>query len=71
MDKSIINQVKSIVRTQGGYRERDILNHPHTVERGETWNADHKVINVLEVAADIDGYRAGFAVDIVTRSIVG
>ena len=63
--------ISEVVRKDGGYRERDIMNHPHIVERGETWNAEHKVINVLEVAADIDGYRAGFAVDIVTRAIVG
>ena len=63
--------VRGIIRRQGGYRERDIMNHPHTVERGETWNADHKVVNVLEVEPQADGYRAGFAVDIVTRSIVG
>ena len=71
MDKSIINQVKRIVRTQGGHRERDILNHTHTIERGDTWNAEHKVVNVLEAAADIDGHQDGFAVDLVTRSIVG
>lgn len=63
--------VAGIIRRKGGYRERDIMNHPHTIERGETWNTDHKVINVLEAIPDIDGYRAGFAVDIVTRSIVG
>ena len=63
--------VRAIIRLHGGYRERDILNHPHTVERGETWNTDHKVVNVLEVEPQADGYRAGFAVDLVTRSIVG
>lgn len=63
--------VRAIIRLHGGYRERDILNHPHTMERGETWNKDHKVVNVLEVAADIDGYRAGCAVDITSCSIVG
>lgn len=63
--------VRAIIRLHGGYRERDILNHPHTMKRGETWNKDHKVVNVLEVAADIDGYRKGCAVDITTCSIVG
>lgn len=63
--------IADVVRRDGGNRERDIMNHPHTVERAETWNAAHKVINVLEAAADVDGYRAGFAVDLVTRSIVG
>lgn len=59
-----------IIRRKGGYRERDILNRPHTIERG-TWTADHKVVEILATEADPDGYRAGCAVDIVTRSIVG
>ena len=64
-------KVKNIVAVSGGYREKDILRNPHVIERGETWNDNHKVVNVVEVAADVDGYRAGFAVDLVTRSIVG
>ena len=63
--------IRDVVKAQGGYRERAIMDAPHIVERAETWNAEHKVVNVTEVAADIDGYRAGFAVDLVTRSIVG
>lgn len=60
-----------IIRRKGGYRERDILNHPHTVTRGETWNEAHKVVEILATTPDPDGYRPGCAVDIVTRSIVG
>lgn len=60
-----------IARRHGGYRERDILNHPHTVERGETWNNDHKVVYIFATTPDPDGYRPGCAVDIVTHSIVG
>ena len=71
MDKSIARQVDRIIRTQGGYREKDLLTIPHTYERAETWNAAHKVVNVLEATPDADGYRAGCAVDIVTRAIVG
>lgn len=63
--------VAGIIRRQGGYRERIILLAPHTMTHGETWNAAHKVINVLESKPGPDGYRAGCAVDIVTRSIVG
>lgn len=63
--------VRGIIRRQGGYRERDIITHPHTVERGETWNEAHKVVEILATTPDPDGYRPGFAVDIVTRSIVG
>lgn len=63
--------VRGIIRRQGGYRERDILNHPHTVERGETWNEAHKVVEILSTMPEPDGYRPGCAVDLVTRSIVG
>jgi len=62
--------VAGIIRRKGGYRERDILNHPHTIERG-TWTTEHKVIEILAATPDPDGYRPGCAVDIVTRSIVG
>lgn len=63
--------VKSIVARYGGFREKSILKNPHTIEKSETWNKDHKVLNVLEKHTDPDGYRSGFAVDIVTMSIVG
>lgn len=63
--------IRNIVNRCGGYREREIMQAPHTVEKSETWNADHKVLEVLAVESEADGYRAGFAVDIVTRSIVG
>lgn len=59
-----------IIRRKGGYRERDIINHPHTVERG-TWTTEHKVVEILATTPDPDGYRPGCAVDIVTRAIVG
>lgn len=61
--------VKYIVLKCGGYREKSVLKNPHTLEQGETWNDSHKVIYVLPVQEEPDGYRAGFAVDIVTRSI--
>ena len=61
---------RGIIRRKGGYRERDIINHPHTVERG-TWTTEHKVVEILSTTPDPDGYRARCAVDIVTRSIVG
>lgn len=62
--------VAGIIRRKGGYRERDLLSRPHTIERG-TWTTEHKVVEILEATPDPDGYRAGCAVDIVTRSIVG
>ena len=59
-----------IIRRKGGYRERDLLSRPHAIKRG-TWTTEHKVVEILEATPDPDGYRAGCAVDIVTRSIVG
>ena len=63
--------IAEVVQKDGGNRERAIMNAPHIIERAETWNANHKVMNIYEVAADIDGYHAGFQIDLVTRSICG
>ena len=63
--------VKAIVRKDGGFREKEILSHPHLIEKSETWNDQHKVLNVLEAEPQTDGYRNGFAVDLVTMSICG
>ena len=63
-------QINNIVRKYGGHREKNILEHSYILSRG-TWNNNHKVINVLNEQADNDGYKQGFAVDIVTQSIVG
>lgn len=65
------NIVKIIVKKSGCYREKEIMNHSHTIERAETWNAEHKVLNILDAVPDADGYRPGFQVDIVTMSICG
>lgn len=63
--------VRMIVRKHGGYREKEIFNNPHIIEESETWNKHHKVLNILSVEPDTDGYRSGFQADIVTKSIVG
>ena len=63
--------VKAIVRKYGGFREKNILSKPHLIENAETWNDEHKVLNVLSNKPDIDGYRAGFQIDLVTKSICG
>lgn len=63
--------VKAIVRKYGGFREKNILSNPHLIEKSETWNDEHKVLNVLSKEPDIDGYRAGFQIDLVTMSICG
>lgn len=65
------HQMRMIVYKQGGFREKEILSNPHTIERDETWNDQHKVLNVLEAEPQSDGYRNGFAVDLVTMSICG
>ena len=65
------NIVKMIVKKNGSYREKEIMRYSHTIERAGTWNAEHKVLNVLDAVPDADGYRPGFQVDIVTMSICG
>ncbi len=63
-------QIKEIVNRCGGYREKEIYKNCF-FDKTETWNNDHKVINVLNVLPDADGYRDGFAVDLVTGDICG
>lgn len=64
--------VKAIVHKHGGFREKEILLHPHLIEKSETWNNEHKVLNVLEAEPQKPMfYRNGFAVDLVTMSICG
>ena len=70
-DIKMENIVKIIVKKYGCYREKEIMNHSHIIERAGTWNAEHKVLNVLDAVPDADGYRPGFQVDIVTMSICG
>ena len=64
-------QMQMIVYKYGGFREKAILQKSHTIERGETWNDEHKVLNVLEIEQQEDGYRNGFSVDLVTKNICG
>lgn len=69
--KHYLPTVKKIVKKQGGMRENDILNGEFMLKSTETWNDEHKVIDVLRIQPDDDGYRPGFAVDLVTGSICG
>lgn len=64
-------QVRAIVRRCGGSREKEVMRNSHEMTQGETWNKEHKVIYITETKAQPDGYKNGFAVDIVTRSICG
>lgn len=63
--------VKSVIRRSGGDREKEIIKNGAFMSRGETWNSEHKVIEILEIMPQIDGYRNGFQVDVVTMSICG
>ena len=63
--------ISTIVRHEGGHREREIWKKPHTIEKSETWNKAHKVINILAAEPEKDGYFPGFAVVLVIRSICG
>ena len=63
--------VKDIVCKHGGFREKFILENPYVIEKSGTWNNEHKVLNVLSNKPDIDGYLAGFQIDLVTKSICG
>lgn len=71
MNDKYAAQVQAIVRRFGANREKTIMRNPHEMTRGETWNTTHKVILVTETTAQPDGYKNGFAVDLVTRSICG
>jgi hypothetical protein len=70
-NKFYIYRMQNIVKLQGGFRENDILSKPHKIERSETWNTEHKVLNVVETEPQHDGHRNSFAVDLVTRIICG
>lgn len=64
------NVVKSIVKKSGGYREKDIMKNPYIIKKAETWNNEHKVLNVIEKIAR-DHHYNGFSVDLVTMKICG
>lgn len=69
--KHYLPAVKKIVKKHGGTRENDVLNGEFILKSTETWNDEHKVIDVLRMQPDDDGYRPGFSVDLVTGSICG
>lgn len=66
-----LSAVKKIVKKHGGTRENDILNDKFILKSSDTWNDEHKVLNVLRIQPDNDGYRPGFSVDLVSGSICG
>lgn len=64
------NIIKNIVKKSGGYREKDIMKNPYIIMKAETWNNDHKVLNIIEKNTR-DNYNNGFSVDLVTMKICG
>lgn len=65
------SKVKSIVYRFCGYREKDVLNAPHTIKKSETWNKDHKIINISKQEAEPDGHKDSFSIDLVSGKICG
>ncbi len=63
--------ISDIVKAHGGYREKDVLENAHFCAPGETWNDEHKVVDILRIMPESDGYYDGFQVDLVTQSICG
>ena len=64
------NIVRNIVKKCGGYREKDIIKNPYIIKKSETWNNDHKVLNIIE-KLECDYHNNGFSVDLVTNKICG
>ena len=64
------NIIKNIVKKSGGYREKGIMENPHIIRKTETWNNDHKVINIIE-KLERNYHNNSFSVDLVTMKICG
>ena len=64
------SKISGILAKHGGYREREIWDDP-VVVRAETWNDEHKVVDVYAARLDEDGHRDRFSVDLVTGTICG
>lgn len=64
------NIIKNIVKKHGGFREKDIMKKPYIIIKTETWNKDHKVLNIIEKNTR-DNHNNGFSFDLVTMKICG
>lgn len=71
--KDEFSKVKEIIETKGGARELDIFAEPHVLEPeyAGTWNNEHKVVRIVNMRPDEDGYRNACHVDLVTGKICG
>ena len=63
------NIIKNIVKKSGGFREKDIIKRPYIIRKTETWNNEHKVLNIIE--KNTLDHKNGFSVDLVTNKICG
>lgn len=63
--------VRKVTHTLGGFREKEILRNPHRMEKSETWNDDHKVVNIIANETDASGHADAYSVDVVTGRICG
>ena len=71
-DSSIRRTVAWIVKSIGGYREKEILKSKPVFERSPSdWNDEHKVVRVISGIPEPDGTRKAFEVDLVTGKITG
>lgn len=67
---STLEKITSITMNKGGFREKSIF--PRSFARPtETWNNEHKVVEVLSLYPDADGHWNSYEVDLVTRIICG
>lgn len=66
-----IKQAKQIVKRIGGYRELIFLRTPCTIEKTNTWNSEHKVVEFIAKNTEPDGHADTISVDLVTGYIVG
>lgn len=71
LNKTELNKVENIINKQGGFREKSIFKGGCTFRKTETWNAEHKVIDLISIHEDEDGHRDKCAVDIQTGKISG
>ena len=69
--KDVWDICEKVIERQAGHREKEILRNGVFAAKSETWNDEHKVVNILSLQADEDGHRDGFQVDIMTRRICG
>lgn len=64
------NIIKNIVKKSGGYREKDVMKSSYIIRKTETWNNEHKVIDIIEKNSR-DYHNNGFSFDLVTNKICG